>query len=274
MNQNRVAIVWDSDAWWSVDTPALPSTDVAFLPAVKSVHRALWRLGINTDFIRLDQDLTGYDLILVPSKLAASDAEAEALRGFVAAGGHTAIWYFSGSTDENLNVRLGGFTGAFADLLGIRVEEHFPQLTETALKLSDGSTADCWAESVELVGATSVADFTEHPLSGRPAVTTNQYGSGAAHYFATRLGEDALREHLRRILDDAGVHPDHPAAGFGVEAVRRHAGDSSYLFLLNHSQEAADVDVHGHDLLTDTTVRGTTTLAPGAALIVREHSNQ
>ncbi|WP_299169827.1 beta-galactosidase [uncultured Arthrobacter sp.] len=270
VNQNRVAIVWDATAWWSTDTRALPSNDTAFLPAVKSVHRALWLLGINTDFVQLDQDLSGYNLVLVPSKLAASNAEAEVLRRFVANGGHTAIWYFSGSTDENLNVRQGSFTGAFADLLGIRVEEHFPQLEATALKLSDGSTADCWAEAVELRGAISISNFTEFPLAGRPAVTKHGVGMGTAHYLATRLGEDALRTHLRRILNDAGVSPEHPAAGYGIEAVRRYAGNDSYLFLLNHSEETVDVGIHGHDLLTDSALHGETTLGPGAALIVRE----
>lgn len=273
VNRNRVAIVWDATAWWSAETRALPSNDVAFLPAVKSVHRALWYQGINADFVRLDQDLSGYSLILVPSKLAASDGEAANLRRFVADGGHTAIWYFSGSTDENLNVRLGGFSGAFADLLGIRVEEHFPQPAGDVLKLSDGSTADGWAESVELNGAVSIAGFTENPLAGRPALTRHEYGSGIADYVATRLGEDALTAHLRRMLDDAGVVPDHPAAGRGIEAVRRHAGGSSYLFLLNHTGEAVDVDVRGHDLLTDTAVNGSTTLDAGAALIVREPSS-
>lgn len=270
VNQNRVAIVWDAAAWWSAETRALPSNDVAFLPAVKSVHRALWFLGINADFVQLDQDLSGYNLILVPSKLAVSDTEADNLRRFVADGGHTAVWYFSGSTDENLNVRLGGFTGAFADLLGIRVEEHFPQPAGDVLKLSDGSTADGWAESVELRGAVSVADFTEFPLAGRPAVTRNEFGGGTAHYFATRFGEDSLKDHLERILDAAGISKDHAAAGRGIEAVRRYAGERSYLFVLNHTGEAVDVDIHGHDLLTDTAVDGSTVLAAGAALIVRE----
>ena len=75
VNDARVAIVWDAAAWWSTDTRALPSNDLAFLPAVRSVHRALWRLGINADFVQLGADLSRYRLVLVPSKLAASDAE-------------------------------------------------------------------------------------------------------------------------------------------------------------------------------------------------------
>ena len=273
VNDARVAIVWDAAAWWSTDTRALPSNDLAFLPAVRSVHRALWRLGINADFVQLGADLSRYRLVLVPSKLAASDAEAQALRAFVAAGGHAALWYFSGSTDENLNVRPGSFTGAFADLLGIRVEEHHPQLAATALTLSDGSAADCWAESIQLKGAQSVAEFTHYPLAGSPAVTRTAVGDGTAHYIGTRLQAEALEAHLQRILGEAGVGKDHPAAGNGLEAVRRHAGTGTYLFLLNHGPDAVVVEARGHDLLTDTDLDGTATLHPGGALILREPAN-
>ena len=272
VNDTRVAIVWDAAAWWSADTRALPSNDLAFLPAVRSVHRALWRLGINADFVRLDADLSRYRLVLVPSKLAASDAEARSLSAYVTAGGHAAVWYFSGSTDENLNVRLGGFSGAFADLLGIRVEEHHPQPAGTVLTLSDGSAAESWAETIQLKGAQAVAEFTGYPLAGSPAVTRAVAGRGTAHYIGTRLDGDALEAHLQRILTEARVGPDHPAAGHGVEAVRRHAGTRSYLFLLNHGPDAAAVDVRGRDLLTGTDHHGAATLEPGGALILREPS--
>ena len=275
VNTNRVAIVWDAAAWWSADTRALPSADLAFLPAVRAVHRALWRLGFNADFVSLDGDLDRYGLILIPSKLAASDAEASALSDFVAAGGSAAVWYFAGSTDENLNVRPGSFTGAFAELLGIRVEEHHPQLPGTTLALSDGSTADGWAETIELRGAEALASFTHGPLAGNPAITshTAAEGTGTATYFGTRLDGEALETHLHRVLDEAGIERDHPAAGNGLEAVRRRAGAETYLFLLNHAQDDVVVDVKGHDLLTGTTVEGPTLLHSGGALILREPRN-
>ena len=57
-----------------------------------------------------------------------------ALAAFVRAGGHALVSYFSGIVDEADQVRLGGYPGAFAELLGVRVEEFAPLLP--------GSTVD------------------------------------------------------------------------------------------------------------------------------------
>ena len=270
VNDSRVAIVWDSTAWWAAETRALPSDDLAFLPAVRAVHRSLWWQGIACDVVRLDQDLSGYDLVLVPNKIAASDAEAEALGAFVAAGGHAAVWFFSGSTDENLSVRPGGFSGAFAPLAGIRVEEHHPLAADESVQLSDGSRADAWAEDLQVTGAEVLATFTHAPLAGRPAITRNRRGAGTVHYLATRLDAAALGEHLGRIVAEAGVTPEHPQAGGGVEIVRRYSGEGSYLFVFNHGEQPRTLALTGYDLLTGTHLDGDVELAPAASIVLRE----
>jgi beta-galactosidase len=270
VNDTRVAIVWDSTAWWASETKAMPSDDLAFLPAVRSAHRALWWQGIAADVVRLDQDLSGYDLVLVPSKIAASDAEAAALAAFVDAGGHAVVWYFSGSTDENLSVRPGGFSGAFAPLAGSRVEEHHPLAADESIELSDGSRADAWAEDLQTHGAEVLATFTHAPLAGLPAITRNRLGAGTVHYLATRLDPAALRTHLARIVAEAGITPDHPQAGDGVEIVRRYAGEGSYLFVFNHGDRPRSLTLTGYDLLTASHVDGDTELAPATSLVLRE----
>ena len=270
VNDTRVAIVWDSTAWWASETRAMPSTDLAFLPAIRAVHRALWWQGINADVVRLDQDLSGYDLVLVPNKIAASDAEAEALRAFVDAGGHAAVWFFAGSTDENLSVRPGGFSGAFAPLAGIRVEEHHPLAADESIELSDGSRADAWAEDLQVTGAEVVATFTHEPLAGKPAITRHTVGAGTVHYLASRLDLAALRSHLGRILAGAGITADHPQAGGGIEIVRRHAGAASYLFVFNHGNRPQTVHLTGYDLLTESHLDGDIDLAPAGSIVLRE----
>jgi beta-galactosidase len=269
VNDTRVAIVWDSTAWWASETRAMPSDDLGFLPAVRAAHRALWWQGIAADVVSLQQDLSGYDLVLVPSKIAASDAEADALRTFVAAGGHAAIWYFAGSTDENLSVRPGGFSGAFAPLAGIRVEEHHPLAAGESIELSDGSRADAWAEDLQTHGAEVLATFTHAPLAGLPAITRNRVGAGTVHYLATRLDLAALRGHLARIVAEAGVTPEHPQAGDGVEIVRRYAGEGSYLFVFNHGDSPRTLDLTGHDLLTGRTLDGPVEVPPAGYLVLR-----
>ena len=51
------------------------------------------------------------------------------------------VTYFSGIVDEHDHVRLGGYPGAFRDLLGVRVEEFFPLLDRARRwPLSDGGS--------------------------------------------------------------------------------------------------------------------------------------
>src|SRR5690606_41279736 len=57
-----------------------------------------------------------------------TDETADALRAYVEGGGHLLVTYFSGIVDENDHVRLGGYPGAFRDLLGVRTEEFAPLL--------------------------------------------------------------------------------------------------------------------------------------------------
>ncbi|TRY18053.1 beta-galactosidase [Tessaracoccus rhinocerotis] len=274
VNDARVAIVWSGDAWWAAETPAMPSADVAFLPAVRAFHTALWRLGHTVDFVSPDADLSAHDVVLVPSLLPVSDEQSRRFADFVAAGGTLLVGAFSGSTDEHLRVRTGGYGGAFAGVLGVHVEEHVPLRSGTVLTLSDGSRAGDWSEVVHLRGADVVASYTDdaHPViaPGSPAVTVNRHGRGAAHYFSTRFDEAGLSAHLARILEGAGAAPENPWAADGVEAVRRRSGASTHLFVINHSDQPRRVAAVGFELVTGTTVDGHLLVDAGDVRVVRE----
>ena len=270
--ETRVAIVWSADAWWAAQTPAMPSNDVEFLPAVRAVHTALWELGVVTDVVSPDEDLARYDVILVPSLLAVSDQQADAFARFVDGGGHLAVWHFAGSTDEHLRVRQGSYSAAFASLAGIRVEEHVPLVPGGSVTLSDGAQGSSWTELLHLNGAEAMATYTgdAHPVigAGSPAVTRRILpGGGRVHYLSTRLAGADLRSFAARVLAEAHV----PTAGFdGVEVVRRRAGSSSYLFVINHGRATATVPAEGTNLLGSRPVTGTLTLAAGDVAVVRE----
>ncbi|WP_084469738.1 beta-galactosidase [Jiangella gansuensis] len=276
VNDHRVAIVWQPDAWWAAETRALPSSDTGFLDAVRRAHTALWNLGVNADVVDPDGDLARYDLVLVPSMLAVSDEQAGSFDAFVRAGGHLVVWHFAGSTDEHLRVRPGGYSGAFAPTLGLRVEEHVPLAADEAVALDDGSTAGAWSELVHLAGAETVAGYGSdaHPVipAGSPAITRHRRGAGVAHYLSTRLADDALERHLDRIRTEAGVTRAHEAAGGGLEIVRRRAGDRDYLFVLNHTSETLSPVLAGTDVLTGRELDGPVDVAAGDAVVVRENT--
>jgi beta-galactosidase len=214
-------------------------------------------------------DLSRYRLVLAPTLYLARDADADALRRFVEAGGTALVTYFSGIVDEHDQVRLGGYPGAFRDLLGLRVEEFFPLRQHERVRLDDGATADVWTEWLHPEGADVLASYTDGPLPGVPALTRHPVGAGAAWYVGTRLDDLATDGLVARLLAEADVRPAL-AAPTGVEVVRRRHHDRSWLFVINHTDAEARLDVTGTELLTGTTCAGDLVVPAGEVAVVRE----
>ncbi|MEV4017270.1 beta-galactosidase [Nonomuraea angiospora] len=191
----EVAILWDDEAHWALQNPALPATGLDFRVSVEQAHRVLWQHDMAADFVHPSHDISSYRVVLVPSLYLISDEAATNLAGYVERGGTLIVSYFSGVVDPDTRVRLGGYPGALRDVLGVRVTE-FQPLT-SPVTLSDGTTGDFWSETVLLTGATATATYAD----GRPAVTRHQVGSGTAWYVSTRLDPPGYA----KVLAQAGV---------------------------------------------------------------------
>jgi len=184
-------------------------------------------------------------------------------------GAHVLVTYFSGISDPDDHVRLGGYPGAFRDLLGVRVEEFFPLRVAETVALSGGGTGREWSEDARVVDAEVVTTYVDGPLTGRPAVTRRALGGGVAWYLGTLPDDASLLALLDRVVAEAGVEPAAvPPAG--VEVVRRRSAGASWLFVLNHTDEARELEVSGHDLVAGADVGPILRLPPRTAAVVRE----
>ena len=122
-----VAIVVDWDARWAAELDCHPTSDLDVpRPPPGALPRALGRRGHASTSSRPSADLSGYRLVLVPTLYLVTDAGAAQLGAYVDGGGTALVTYCSGIVDENDHVRLGGYPGAFRDLLGVRTEEFCP----------------------------------------------------------------------------------------------------------------------------------------------------
>jgi beta-galactosidase len=118
-----------------------------------------------------------------------------------------------------------------------------------------------------------LASYAAGPLAGQPAVTRNSFGAGTAWYVSTQLDEGARDRLFAVAAARAGAGPVMAAAAAGVEIVRRHSdGGRSWLFVLNHTTDAAVVDARGVDLLTGQRADGRFEIAPGGVAVLREHT--
>jgi beta-galactosidase len=272
----QVAIAFDWHSWWAAEQPAHVDNRTDVLALVAQWHRALYEANIAVDFVHPEADLSGYRVLLVPQLYLVTDRAAEGIGRFVADGGRLLMSYLSGLADADDHIRLGGYPAPFTELLGLVVEEFTVQPAGRENRVSwAGASHPCsaWSDVITATGAQVLATFEGDYYAGRPALTRNTHGAGTAWYVGTRLDAPATTELIAQVCADAGVEPVVRAPD-GVEAVRRQDADRSFLFLLNHSGEAREVELRrpARSLLDGTDGLLRVTLPPAGVTVLEEPS--
>ena len=272
-----VAVMHDQESAWAFDQPGHPNTELRYREILIDAYRPLHDRNIAVDFVHPAGDLGRYRLVVIPNLHLVSEESARRITDYVAGGGTVLVGPFSGIVDVAGQVYLGGHPAPFREMLGLRVEDFYPQGPDAiAVRFGDGQAAAArqWADWIETEGAEIIATFEGTmfgEVDGRPAITRHRRGKGAAWYAGTFLDEAGMAFLVGRVLDDAGVTPvaDVPA---GIEVTRRERDGDAYLFVLNHTTDEADVplaDVAGTDLLTGAAVARHVHLGPRGAAVVQ-----
>ena len=255
----EVAILWDAQSWWALQGPGLPSPVIDYLAAVRAAHRQFWSLGVGVDFAHPAADLSAYRVVVVPSLYVVSDEAAATISSYA---GQLVVTPLSGIADGTGQIRLGGYPGAFRDVLGIRVEEFCP--VDGVVSLSGDDRGSGWSERVHLAGAEAVSSYQGGPLDGWPAITRREN----AWYVSTWLDDPSYERLIAQVLQAAGIVP--PELPQGVELTTRRSGNTRWRFLLNHTDHPAVIPGGGLDLVTGQTLADEAPLAAGAWAVLRD----
>ncbi|WP_394550809.1 beta-galactosidase [Agromyces sp. MMS24-JH15] len=284
----EVAVLFDWTSWWAGEDPTGPTDRLRTLEQLRRWYRVLWRRGVAIDVVAPGADLSRYRVVLAPHSYVIEPDAATGLRTAVEAGAQLVVGPFSGVADANGHLLQGRSPVLLRDLVGVSGEEWGGLPDEpTPLRVeADGPaggastahgshTATILAERLRTEGARVLAAFATGPLEGRPAITRNAVGAGAAWYLGTVVDDALLAAVLDKALGDAGVRGALGTAGElpeGLEAVRRGAA----LFLLNHGHAPVTVAVPAGvvDLLTDETSGGSVTVAPGDVRVLMERRSE
>lgn len=263
-SDNPVALLFDFPSWWACEQDSHPRQDFAYRDVVMAWYEPLWRANVGVDVVGVGAELSAYRVIVVPSLYLTSDATAAKVAAAASRGATVLVTYFSGLVDEDDRIRLGGYPGAFRDLLGVRVEEFVPLRDGVSVGLSDGSQVERWAEDMAIASAEPVLRYVGGQLDGKPAVTVRSVGAGRAWYVSAELCAATTSDLVSRVLREAGVTPVAATKG-SIEVVRR----GSYVVAINHSGRPAEVSVSGRELLTGADVGPWVEVPAGATAVVR-----
>ena len=232
---------------------------------------------VAVDMIPSSQDFSPYRILIAPELFLLTDAVAERLREFVAAGGILITELRTGVKDETNLCYDRTLPGLLTDTLGIVIEEYETLGGETAFKVIGKEavvgefTAAHFADWVLPQSAKVLAGYEQWHLEPYAAATRNHFGQGTAYYVGTVLKEESFYDALvADALQRAQVQPALiPPAG--VEVTVRKNDQRALLFLVNHTEEKQTVSVPAgkQELLTGTTTGETLELDRYGVAVVK-----
>ncbi|NUP98712.1 MAG: beta-galactosidase [Armatimonadetes bacterium] len=277
----EVAVIYDWENRWAIDDTRGPRNDhhKGYEADCKAHHRALWRQGIPTDVIDMEQPLEGYQLVIAPMLHMVREGVAERITEFVKSGGTFVATYLSGIVDQSDLCFLGGWPGPLREVLGIWSEEidalHVDERNALVLGSNELGLAGRYETSVfcDLIHpetAATVATYEQDFYAGRAALTVNHYGAGQAWYLCARPEQRFLDDFYRAQATRLGLRRALEAPlPEGVSATWRTAGEREYLFVMNFNADPVEVslDRPRRHAATGEALPATTTL-PGYGLLV------
>jgi len=251
--QSQVALLLNYPDLWAIQLqPHRRGFD--YLRHLFVFYRALQRLGIMTDIVSPETDLSAYKLVIAPTAFLGGERLASALAGFAAAGGTVLLGVRSGfKTTTNL-VTDQPLPGVFRQLVGARltgwhalppgveygIETQIPGLEgpatfwmEGLLPLSpQGESVESGEGGDQVLSSKALAQYTAGPFASQAALIENRVGAGRALYMGWYPTYEQAVAVLAYLADQAGIErlADLPP---GLVASRR----GPYTLLLNFTED-------------------------------------
>ncbi len=235
-------------------------------------YKPFWQRGIGVDVIAMDDDLSGYDLVIAPYLYMLKDGTEAAIARYVAAGGTFVGTYLTGIVDKDDLCHLGGFpAGELKEVFGVWAEETdaLPAGVTNRVEFADKSyTVEHICDLLQPTTASVLGRYQQDFYAGTTALTVNTYGKGKAYYAAFRNDGDFADDLCARLAGECGLSP---AVGITPPAGVELAVRGGSVFLLNYTDADRSIVLDAPYTNADDgcLLQGTVTLPAGGYLVLR-----
>jgi beta-galactosidase len=278
VTEARVAVLYDWENRWALEGTVGPVRDKRYVETVRQHYTAIWKQNVPVDIVFSDSDFSKYDLLIAPMLYMVKPGVAERIEQLVERGGTFVATYFSGIADEHDLAFENGYPGPLSRALGIWNEEIdalYPEQHNTIVMQDGSGQYECGhlCEIIHCEGATPLATYAQDFYAGKPVVTRNTLGKGAAYYIASEPEQRFLDTFYQQLLSEQQITPLlHTPEG--VEVAQRQTAHGPVTFLLNHRAEQVEVTLppesHYRELLREKEVTGKITLTEYDVAILEE----
>jgi len=270
--RNDVAILYAYDQIWALQVqPQAPG--FGFRVWLERYHEALRRLGVGADVVSAEADLSRYRLVICPPLYLLSDALAERIESYVAAGGHVVLSARTGVKNQVNFACAEPLPGPLTRVAGAAVEE-YDALGEARkdIELRDGARfhVSTWCDVLRPEGADVVGTYVGDFYKGRPAITVNRHGDGMAWYVGTLAEPRFFRHFLHSVADTLRLRCVARLPK-GVEVGCRDDDRGRILIVTNLTGQRRQVQLHDpcEDVLAKAITAGVIAIEPYGVRVLR-----
>ncbi|QGQ97746.1 beta-galactosidase [Paenibacillus psychroresistens] len=245
-----IAIVKDYDNEWDgeLDTWHGPMEKKSLVAWYKSLQYRHIPVDILTYRIETTlEDLLQYKTLVYPHPTIMTDECARLFEDYVSQGGTVIFGCRTGYKNIHGHCNMAAFPGPVAELCGITVEDFTlikgiykaPPIKWRDQDNIKATHADMFNDIIRVQSPTVeiVAEYAAEYYAGKPALTKNSFGQGFAWYYGAAFNESVVGEIIKSLKLKPPIEAicDVP---WQVEVAIRESKESSFIFLLNYSDQA------------------------------------
>lgn len=274
--ENDAAICWDYDVLWALKIKPI-NRGFDYMTYCNRLYTLLTSLGLGVDVLRFGDDISRYNLVVLPTPFLMNDGSKSTLRDYVYNGG-TVISTFLTAVKDSYNVVPGEvLPSGLTDLFGIHVTEYEPVFsgTEASIVLDTAiknkGTNQLWTEVIESCGADIIGRYESTFRRGEAVISRNRYGAGHAYYLGTDLDDKTLLAFLETVISRVSLRRAPVQGPRGVEVLTRYHQDDPMYFIFNFTMQPVTIEIGSEriNMLTGDVISGQQTIGEKSYLVIR-----
>ncbi len=201
----EAAIVFDYDSA-SCFKIQRQSDSFNYVNEISKLYKQLWMRDICSDVIVESDDLSTYQLVIVPYMIMMKDSFVKRLKEYVKNGGKVVLTARTSWKDQDNNYVLDeDLPLNLTDLAGVIVDEQESLLADTYRNCIDLDNkiykSYIFKEMLLPISAESLVKWYDCPFGNYSAITVNNYGQGKCYYLAGSFEEELVEKVFDAITD-------------------------------------------------------------------------
>jgi beta-galactosidase len=221
LKKRKTALLWNYDNLWSLSRQGQTNQWNTF-SFFQNYLEIIKSFGAPVDIIYEDDDLSNYNVVIVPAFELVDDSIIKKWLNYVEQGGNLVLTVRTAVKDKNGHLFQSGYAEKIYPLIDAKIDYFDHLLPQTKGTISRNDKEYFWNNWADLVNANKpenvLATYTNQFYAGKAAVVKNKIGKGTVTYIGVDTDDAQLeKDILRSVYNHAQISTENYPEGVYVQ---------------------------------------------------------